>query len=165
MVVIGSYWMWAVCTINHDRLFKGFLFVLWTFFPVSIVFGSLLAEKLDGAIKLSWWLIFTPLFVFQGLLLLTTPIFFTSFPDRSFVEDRVGPSYGKSIKPRYRVNILYLTASVLNLPIALFNVFLCLHLQQSLIPWPAVFSPLFIAEIIALGRTYLFTSSPKKRFL
>ena len=153
-----------MCSINEDRLFKGFLFTMWTFFPLGLIFISLLAGKIDKTVNLSWWLVFAPLYAFQAFLLATSPIFFIYFPDRSFLEDRVGPSFGKSIKPRYRVNMLYLTAAVLNLPIALFNVFLCLHLQHGLIPWAAVFSPLFIAEIAALARTSIWESNAKPSF-
>lgn len=153
LVGVGAYWLWAMCSINGDGLFKGFLFVMWTFFPFALMFTSLLAGKLNNTMTSSWWLVFAPLLAFQTIVLLTTPLFFLIFPDRSFLLDRVGPSFGKSIKPRYRVNILFLAGASLNLPIALFNVFLCLHLQHKLLPWPAVFSPLFVAEIVALART------------
>lgn len=153
LVVVGSYWIWVSCSVNHDRLFKGFLLVIWTSFPIMIGFINLLASKLDGTISLSWWLVFAPFFAFQALLLLTSPLFFIFFPDQSFLADRVGPSFGKSIKPRYRVNIIFLSAAVLNVPVAIFNVLLCVHLQYNRIAWPVVFCPLFIAEIFALGRT------------
>lgn len=153
LVVVGSYWLWVMCSINDDRLFKGFLFIIWTSFPLMIGFINLLGSKLDGTVDISWWLVFAPFFAFQALLLLTSPLFFIFFPDTSFLQDRVGSSFGKSIKPRYRVNIIFLSAAVLNLPVALFNAFICIHLQYNRIPWAAVFSPLFIAEIFALART------------
>lgn len=153
LVVIAAYWFWALCSINGDGLFKGFLFIMWTSFPLAIGSIYLLAGKLNGATKISWWFVFAPAFAFHAFLLLTTPIFVVRFPDQAFILDRVGPSYGKSIKPRYRVNIIFLTAAILNIPVALFSALLCVHMEYNRVPWPAVFSPLFIAEIFALGRT------------
>lgn len=151
LISLGGYWIWSLLTTNSDRLFKGFLFVLWMACPLLLIFVSIIASKLDDTLAWSWWTAFIPIWILHGLILLTSPIFFIYFPDKSFLEDRVGTSFGKSIKPRYRVNLLFLTAAVLNIPTALFSIFLCLHLQYHRFAWPVVFGPLFVAEIFALG--------------
>lgn len=137
---------------NGDHLFKGLLLVMLLVFPMGIMYICLLASKLEGYLDWTWWQVFSPMWIYHAIVLLASPFFYIYFPDRAFIEDRIGPSYGSSIKPRYRVFLLFCTGSVLNLPVALFNVFLCLHLQSDVLPWPIVFSPMFIAEILALFR-------------
>jgi hypothetical protein len=158
-IVLSGVFLLSVVCLADDGLVKLGLGIFCLNALALIIFLPLVGFKMDGGVPLlqewHWWSVFSPLWFLHVVNLLGGILFVVIFPDSRFMNDsitrvRIPRRYIASIKPRYRSHFFYLLISVLNLPLFMFDIVLCLYLQKIVTVVWAPFVPIFFLLIVCL---------------